>query len=92
MIAVTTDTVDKNQVAQPQTYNIQRIALFTTTLGIISTVFVFFSLVYSPKNLRKFYTQIGLLAAYSLIYYSSSFFALAGQSGTLASRLQQCLV
>ncbi|MBP9695186.1 MAG: cation transporting ATPase C-terminal domain-containing protein [Candidatus Magasanikbacteria bacterium] len=42
MIAVATDTVDKNQVAQPQTYNIQRIALFTTTLGIISTVFDFF--------------------------------------------------
>jgi Mg2+-importing ATPase len=58
MIAVATDTVDKNQVARPQTYNIQRIALFTTTLGIISTVFdfVFFGL-FSQKSPEVLHTN-----------------------------------
>lgn len=48
MIAISTDSVDADELKKPQTYRLRDIALITTLLGIVSTVFdfTFFGLYY----------------------------------------------
>ncbi|MCI0542480.1 HAD-IC family P-type ATPase [bacterium] len=48
MIAISTDSVDKEELRSPKKYNIRQIAGFATVLGIVSTVFdfIFFALFY----------------------------------------------
>ncbi len=41
MIAVATDSVDENTVSKPRRYNVGSILLFSTVLGLLSTVFDF---------------------------------------------------
>jgi Mg2+-importing ATPase len=46
LIAVATDTVDLEELATPRRFNIKKIALYTTVLGLVSTVFdlIFFGI------------------------------------------------
>ena len=48
MIAIATDTVDKQELRRPKHYDVRDIALLATTLGIVSSVFdfIFFGLFY----------------------------------------------
>lgn len=48
MIAIATDTVDKNEVTRPRTYDIKDIALFAMVIGAVSTLFdfLFFGIFY----------------------------------------------
>lgn len=41
MMAVATDTVDRNEIAKPRGYDMKEIALIATVLGVVSTVFDF---------------------------------------------------
>ncbi len=56
MIGVSTDTVDKSEIAKPRSYNVRDITLIATLLGIVSTVFdfIFFGLFFrvSPAVLQ----------------------------------------
>ncbi len=56
MIAISTDTIDAQELASPKQYNIHEIILVSTVLGIVSTLFdfMFFALFYriSPQVLQ----------------------------------------
>lgn len=48
-IAIATDTVDQDELREPQQYNIRKIIMFGTVLGIVSTVFDFITFAYFSK-------------------------------------------
>ena len=56
MIAIATDSVDKEELKKPRVYDMKEIILFCVALGLVSTVFdfIFFRLFYqmSPTTLQ----------------------------------------
>ncbi len=48
MMAIASDTVDASEIAEPHSYNLRDITLFTVLIGVVSTVFdfIFFGLFY----------------------------------------------
>jgi Mg2+-importing ATPase len=72
LIAIATDSVDKEEIKTPETYNLRDFVLISTLLGIVSTVFdfIFFGLFYriSPQVLQTNWFIGSILTELLLLY------------------------
>ncbi len=72
MIAISADTVDKDELVSPKKYEIKEIVLFSIVLGVLSTIFdfIFFGLFYriSPGVLQTNWFIGSILTELVLIY------------------------
>ena len=90
-IAIATDTVDPEELSDPKEYNIRKIIMFGTALGIVSTVFDFitFASFYqvSPEALQTHWFMVSIITEILFLYSirSNKFFLKAkAPSSTLA--------
>ncbi len=79
LVAIATDTVDAEEVREPESYNLKDFALIATLLGMVSTVFdfVYFGLFYriSPAVLQTNWFIASILTELALLYSLRTRFA-----------------
>ncbi len=79
LVAIATDTVDAEEVREPESYNLRDFALIATLLGMVSTVFdfVYFGLFYriSPAVLQTNWFIASILTELALLYSLRTRFA-----------------
>ncbi len=71
-IAIATDSVDPEELRAPKQYNIRKIIIFGTTLGIVSTVFDFITFAYfsrlGAEMLQTHWFMVSILAEILFLY------------------------
>lgn len=73
MVAIATDATDRNEVLRPERYHLKDLALFTTGIGLVSTVFdLLFFVVFLPMGQAVLQTTwfVGSVLSEVLILYS----------------------
>ncbi len=71
-IAIATDSVDPEELREPKQYNIRKIIMFGTTLGIVSTVFDFITFAHfsrlGAEMLQTHWFMVSILAEILFLY------------------------